>query len=364
MFSRLTKSFEASAQPIAGIRSSVLRVVVDAMDEGGLPTDRFLAARKLNRASLDDAYNVVSLSNYVAFFEDASVALEQNTMGLRLGEAIKPEQIGPVGVLFVMVDSLRTAIERLSRFFPALQGSTKLGLSEKGDEAWFEYQIEDPAIWPRRQDSEFTLTLVCALARSRLGQHWRPEEVHFEHSAPKSHKELSRFFGAVVRFEQPLNRMLITTNDLDIPLLSANQAAVSIIEQHLFDLIGDGQKVALKDAVALEISRCMRQGAVSLDQVAARLGCGSRTLQRRLAAEGIIFRDVVKEKRLEAAKAMLSKERLSLNSIAGSLGYADAAVMSRAFKSWTSTTPRAYSKKVETKSGCGDCAVVAATVDL
>ncbi|WP_406873751.1 AraC family transcriptional regulator ligand-binding domain-containing protein [Aminobacter sp. P9b] len=174
---RLTKSYEASSQPIASIRSSVLGVVVSALEATGFSTDNLLAQHGLSRLTLDDPYNPVSLKNYVAFFEDAAKVSNQPLLGIRLGNAIKAEDLGPVGVLYTMMQTLRFAIIRFSHFFPALQGNTKLGLSVTGDATWLEYQIEDPAIWPRRQDTEFTLALICALTRSRLGRGWAPEEI-------------------------------------------------------------------------------------------------------------------------------------------------------------------------------------------
>ena len=344
MSPRLTKSYEAGLQPVASIRSSVLGVVVDALESRGFQTDELLARHKLSRVSLEDPYDPVSLKEYVAFFEDAAQLCRQPLLGMRLGETIKPEDLGPVGVLYTMMQSLRVAIVRFSRYFPALQGSTKLGLKIDNTETWLEYQIEDTAIWPRRQDSEFTLALICALTRSRLGKSWAPEEVHFEHPGPRDHSEISHFFGSVVRFEQPMNRILIRTKDLDLPFASANAAAIAIVEQHLTDLIGDSVLETFDDAVSNAVMRCMRQGRVTLEAVAARLGIGPRTLQRRLLDRGSTFRDVVQQQRRQTAEVLLKNGRMSLGSVADSLGYADTASMSRAFKTWTGTSPRAFSR--------------------
>lgn len=341
---RLTKSYEAGLQPLASIRSSVLGVVVDALEARQFPTDDVLVRHNLSKATLEDPYDPVSLKSYVAFFEDAARLSRQPLLGMRLGETIKPEDLGPVGVLYTMMQSLRVAIVRFSRFFPALQSSTRLGLRIEGDETWLEYQIEDPAIWPRRHDSEFTLALICALTRSRLGKGWAPEEVHFEHAGPRDHSEMSQFFGAVVRFEQPINRMLIRSEDLDLSFASANAAAIAIIEQHLTDLIGDSVLQTFDDAVSNAIMRCMKQGKVTLEAVASRLGMGPRTLQRRLHDQGKTFRDVVQEQRRRTAETLLRNEKMSLGAVAGGLGYADAASMSRAFRAWTGQSPRAFSK--------------------
>lgn len=345
MAPRLTKSYEAGLQPVASIRSSVLGVVVDALEARDVRSDEWLARRRLSKATLKDPYDPVSLKDYVAFFEDAAGLIDRPLLGMQLGETIRPEDLGPVGVLFTMMHSLRVAILRFSRYFPALQGRTRLDLHVEDQETWLEYQIEDPSIWPRRHDSEFTFALICALTRSRLGKTWCPEEVHFEHPGPRDPGEMSRFFGAVIRFEQPMNRMLIRSDDLDLPFPAVNPAAIAIIEQHLTDLIGDAVLQGFDDAVASAVLRCMRQGKVTLEAVAARMGMGPRTLQRRLIAQGMTFRDVVQRQRMQTAEALLRSGKMSLNSVADSLGYADAASMSRAFKAWTGESPRAFSRR-------------------
>ncbi|UPJ79779.1 AraC family transcriptional regulator [Bradyrhizobium sp. 183] len=310
-----------------------------------MPAEDLLRRHRLQSVALDDPYNLVSLKHYVAFFEDAAKVLRQPLLGIRLGAAIKPEDLGPIGVLFTMMQTLREAIERFSQFFPALQSSTRLGLKVEGQVTWFEYEIENATIWPRRQDAEFTLALLCALARSRLGRAWSPEEVHFEHSPLSGRRDTTRFFGAVVRFEQPINRMLIRAEDLDLPFASANPAAIGIIEQHVLDLIGDVLPRTFEESVANAITRCMKQGSVTLELVAARVGVGPRTLQRIMARQGKTFRQAVNAQRLNVAEIMLRNERISLGAVAGSLGYADVASMSRAFKAWTGESPRAFSRK-------------------
>lgn len=342
---RLTKSYESSLQPAATIRSSVLLVVVDALERLRLGTGGLLARHGLSRSILDDPYDPVSLRHYVAFFEDAARESGNLLLGIRLGEAIRPEDLGPIGVLFTMMPTLRTAIESFGRYFPALQGSTRLGLVGDRDGTWFDYRIDDPLIWPRRHDAEFTLALVCALTRSRLGRAWAPEEVHFEHSAPARAEGIARFFGTIVRFEQPLNRLLIRPEDLDAALASANPAAIAIVEQHLTDLIGDTIPQPLAQAATAAVARCMKQGKVGLERVAIRLGLEPRTLQRRLRAEGLTFRELVEHVRRREATALLRHGHMSLSAVARGLGYADVATMSRAFRNWTGESPRAFSRR-------------------
>ncbi len=342
---RLTKAYEINVQPRPCIRSSVLRVVVDALQSRGTDITVLLQEHGLDRGALSDPYQAVPLKNYVTFFERAAETCADPALGIRLGAQIDPQDLGPVGVLYVKMRNLRDAITRFSRFFPALQSATHITMRADGDATWLEYQISEPSIWPRRHDSEFTMALLCTLTRSQLGRNWEPEEIHFEHAPPVCHREISQFFRSVARFEQKTNRMLIRTEDLDRSFARPDPMGATIIERHLIDLIGENFQYDFEKALLNAVLHCLYRGDVTLEHVAAHMGMGPRTVQRRLQSMGRTFRDVVQQQRLHIAEALLNSGAISLDTVAADLAYADAATMSRAFRKWTGTTPRRFHRK-------------------
>jgi AraC-like DNA-binding protein len=64
----------------------------------------------------------------------------------------------------------------------------------------------------------------------------------------------------------------------------------------------------------------------------------SRTLQRRITAEGTNFRRIVNQECPELAKFYLPQPDLELNEVAYLLGYADPNSFIRAFREWEGTT--------------------------
>jgi AraC-like DNA-binding protein len=97
-------------------------------------------------------------------------------------------------------------------------------------------------------------------------------------------------------------------------------------------------------------------GTSSADNVALLFGINERTLRKRLTAEGTSFQQLVSQTRFELAKQLLENTRLPLSEIAAALHFADAAVFSRAFRSWSVTSPsewRARSVR-KTLSGADD----------
>jgi len=83
-----------------------------------------------------------------------------------------------------------------------------------------------------------------------------------------------------------------------------------------------------------------------LDVVASRCCMSSRTLKRKLAEHGVTFSEPVATIRRDEAQLRLAEGRLSVEQIAGQLGYRDPANFTRAFKAWTGETPRQYRETV------------------
>ncbi|PSU33610.1 AraC family transcriptional regulator [Photobacterium lutimaris] len=79
--------------------------------------------------------------------------------------------------------------------------------------------------------------------------------------------------------------------------------------------------------------------ALSRDKIATQMLMSVRTLNRRLAALGCCYRQVLEQYKLEKALLLLSQPNINLTDIAFRLGFADLSSFSRAFKNWTGHSP-------------------------
>ena len=89
-------------------------------------------------------------------------------------------------------------------------------------------------------------------------------------------------------------------------------------------------------------------GPISLPAIAAELGLPPRSFQRRLAEERTSFRRLVRDHRRSIAESLIKNHTTTVTSVAHAVGYAETAVLSRAFKSWTGTSPRTYARATRT----------------
>lgn len=98
------------------------------------------------------------------------------------------------------------------------------------------------------------------------------------------------------------------------------------------------------------IEDMLQQGYPPLSAVANRLGVAQRTMQRRLAAEGTSYTDLLNELRFELAAKMLADPRTKISSIASAAGFANHSGFTRAFHQWAGVTPRQYRANLQRES--------------
>lgn len=93
----------------------------------------------------------------------------------------------------------------------------------------------------------------------------------------------------------------------------------------------------------------IKDGVTQQGAVAQSLGISVATLRRRLAADGLKFRDLILDERHALAKRLLSDGQ-SVRNVAEQLDYSDIRAFSRAFKKRFGVTPANFRKQIRTNA--------------
>lgn len=334
----------------ATIRALFLEPIVNELARLRAPLDDILSRHGFSKADLRSPYSRVSLRLYIELMEDAATHTGNPYFGLELGSSFRLQQLGPFYALMSNAQSVRSALDIFARFQAAWQTRTSLLITREADTTSYAYAIDDPSIWPRHQDAEFTLGAIAALIRQLGLPRWVPQKIEFEHAMDTRGTRLRDFFGSPVGGRAHFNCMIIANEDLDRPLRLGGMAetkAMAVVERHLHDLMfetpEDGQ--TLSEVVTNCVVKRLGRASVDLDIIAKELSLSPRSLRRKLDEEGTSFREILQSQRLLKAENLLVSGQLQISELAAYLGYSDLAVFSRAFKIWTGLSPRDYIKK-------------------
>ena len=116
-----------------------------------------------------------------------------------------------------------------------------------------------------------------------------------------------------------------------------------VLEGHANEILA---RLPARTGLALEVQRALTSrvagGDTRIESLGRQFGMSARTLQRRLADEGISYQKMLDDARKAAAGRYLAESTLAIGEIAYLLGYSESAPFHRAFKRWYGATPEAF----------------------
>jgi AraC-like DNA-binding protein len=178
------------------------------------------------------------------------------------------------------------------------------------------------------------------------GAAWKPLGVQFSHVRPKDSRPYRRLLGPDVRFDAEVSGIVFAASWLDQAIAGADSGRRERVMQAI-QQTGADSTMSFADLVRGALHQMVLGGTASAGDVALLFGLHERTLRKRLAAEGTSLQQIVAQTRFELAKQLLENTELPVLEVASALRYADAAVFSRAFRSWSKMSPRQWRARKE-----------------
>ena len=148
-------------------------------------------------------------------------------------------------------------------------------------------------------------------------------------------------FGCEPRFGRGRSALLVSHDAWHAANPGADDALFAALDAHASQVVRDAA-TSYVDEVRAAIRELLPRGVPSLAATARRLATSTRVLQRRLAGDGIRYRDVLDAARFDEARILLSDRRLSVEEVAERLGFAQPSSFTRAFRRWARRPPSEF----------------------
>jgi AraC-like DNA-binding protein len=264
--------------------------------------------------------------------------------GLLVGEQGGLHSLGLVGLLVKYSPDVGRALRSLAHYLHLHVRGATTTLTLDGHSAMLGYEIHQPRVEATDQTGDGAVATMFNIVRALCGREWKPTEVCFAHRKPEDLGPFRKFFQAPLVFDAEHNSVVFSADWLDRRLPESDpqlrrllQKQIGALEARHGDDFPEHARSVLRTALVT--------GHARADQVAALFSMHARTLNRRLNAFGIGFRELVEEGRFEIARQMLEDSAMPVSQIAAMLDYADASAFTRAFRRWSGTTPARWRTK-------------------
>ncbi len=341
-------------QPVSrSVAAGYVRTLLDAVrDRTARPVspDRVLREAGLSPAVIDNPEGRLPHDTVSAIWQAALRLTGDASLGLHVGEQVRPGSFDALGHLLMSCETLREAAAQADRFAPLVGGGGRFAARPEKDGIRLLYMPFDPD-WPcRRHRVEAVLAATLTFTRWLCGRDIAPRSVRFRHAAPHGTAEHRRVFAAPVAFDAEDDSLLLAADTLALPVHQASPALKGMLAEYAGRALARLDDAAGDDGLRMRLADCIR-GLLgnghppSIDAAAAALGMTPRTLQRRLTQRGTSFQAETAALRCAIAKDLLRDPGYSTAMVAARLGFADVANFHRAFKIWTGATPTQWRRE-------------------
>ncbi len=329
---------EEVLQELALTRVGTIGPLAKLLETSGGSVARVFRRAELPLELLQQPYRLILLRDQFQLAEAAAREIGDDAFPARLSIAAGLNGLGPYGHHLMSFKSLGTAISTAYQAFGRLlQASTQMELTVSDGWARWTYHVTAPLAAGRQKNELLALGYMLVILRQFTGPRWTPDRVELPGT---------------------LRRGNVIESVIGSELAPGHRAAV-VFPADLLDHPNPG--APRKDAVVaapipavtetapivrhmIGLNRLM--GTSAIEGVAARLGVTRRTLQRRLAREGVTFAELSQAMLRAEAAELLQQRNVPIADIAYQLGYSDPAHFTRAFRRWTNEAPNRWRRTI------------------
>ena len=285
------------------------------------------------------------LTQFVSSLEKAAEDAGKPYLAWSVGSTCNYLSRGILGKVAMNAKTLGMGLHWLCRFYPLIQDATLVKLDVNDDTARLVYKVLDPNIWPREQDALYTLSIFANFLKSASVDLFSQARICIEAPKTEANSELHRHLHVPVIYSSSVNEIIFPAKYLAKPLNHENITSQSEISELLKRYSQKNRQMLFIDRARYVIYNALLETDVNQRFVANELCLSTRTLRRKLMAEGKSYQSLLDDCRMDLASRELTlAKNVSLAQMALKLGYSEHSTFSRAFLRWFGVSPRTYRK--------------------
>ncbi|MCB0731803.1 MAG: helix-turn-helix domain-containing protein [Ignavibacteriae bacterium] len=262
---------------------------------------------------------------------------------VRVGQQMKLDDYGVLGLSWKTCSWAGEIFERSERYFKLLS-NTYLFKIEKISNISRVYLNRVAHRRGVELSNQATLSATVVVLQAMTESDIAPVEVSFTHGLLQNIDDYTLAFKCPILFNQSKNYIAYKTENLEMRTAKADKSINRFLNERVEEETKGIKLSSNKIIFDIEnlIKDALPSGIPGIDQIGGLMGLSRRTLTRRLAENGLTFRDLIKKTQEEVSRDLLINSTRSIAEIAFETGFSDQSAFSRAFKNWTNISPAEY----------------------
>jgi AraC-like DNA-binding protein len=334
-------------KPIVGLSERVyeptkLAAVFDSLAGQGFPAAEILRNVSLSADDMHSPQSRISLADLMTVCENAIRLSRDPHLPYRIGTSIHISAYGMYGFAILCCPDFRKTVAFAELYHALAAPLTTIEFSEKeGLASWViephAHAAADPQLY--RFIAEMQIGIHISLMRDVMGPAFAPDHISLTYPQADDFSLPADQIGCRLSFASGTNQMTFKSSWLDQTANLGNRATYPAVVALCDALLDD---LTSRVGVAGEIRALLIRDIANpptLAAIAASLEISDRSLRRQLREQGISFRGLLDELRMQIALKYLRTTKLANEDIALALGFSDAANFRRAFRRWTDKSP-------------------------
>jgi AraC-like DNA-binding protein len=332
-----------SGAPGLSMSMADVRGFAGLLERLGHSLEALLAAIGLRLADLNDPDRRVPCEAAGAMMAYAQRERFTPNIALAIAEATPIGAYPLLDYLVLSSDTVGAGLAQLARYLRVTGSPVDVAIQADRDP--IRVELRSPSTFA----IEHNASLIVLHMRRETDGRFAAAGVSFQHQ-PDDAAAYQHALGCPVRVGADWSGVSIDREIWELPLRRRDPTLRAFLEEQADAVLA---RLPARTGLASDVQRVLASrvaaGETRMSAVARQLGVSERTLQRRLAAEGVSYQELLDEARKAAAARYLTESSLAIGEIAYLLGYSEPAPFHRAFKRWYGVTPDAFRRSRRTR---------------
>jgi len=337
-----------SASPVRVSAACTFLPILEFMLKLGAPVDKWLEECRLPYQIYEDPATYIPTKNYWAFVARAEKSEGVDDLGLRIGQDQSFDALGlAVVAATYAAPTLLAGIERFARSVRGVYSGMGVVLARgEKDTVKLILQKSFDTDVPGFTTTEWIgLTTLMSAVRLFTGRTWQPEVISLRSKRVVPPLAQALYPGAHIMRGQEKSFVSFPKQMLSSGRSAYGSEMVAKLKSESSVSDVPEPPMDFADSLLRILPSYLPDGYLSLEAVAEITGMSPRTMQRRLAADGLDFSWLVERARFDIASRMLLESDSSSLEVAFATGYEDPSHFARAFKRIADCSPREFRRR-------------------